>query len=100
MRGVSLVRFFSLHFILPFFLVVLVGAHVFVLHLVHSNSPLHLKGEGVKFSSFFLLKDFLRVSFWFIVLRFVLFFFSYVFLEKEMFEVANPLMSPEHIVPE
>lgn len=93
-------RFYSFHFLLPFLIFFLVVAHVVFLHLIHSSSPLHLKREGLKFSPFFLVKDFcllLSSLFFFFLLSF---FFLWVFLEKEMFEFANPLISPEHIVPE
>ena len=96
----SLARFYSFHYLLPFVLLALVLVHMFLLHLVHSTSPLFLKSEGVKFNSFFLLKDllgFFRILLFFVLLAFL---FSFFFLEKEIFEVSNPLVSPEHIVPE
>lgn len=100
MSGATLMRFYSLHFFLPFLILVVVMTHVLFLHLIHSTSPLHLKGEGLKFSAFFGVKDLLVCFFLLLLLFVVVFFLPSFFLEKEMFEVANPLMSPEHIVPE
>ena len=37
--GATLTRFFSLHFLFPFILAVLVGVHLVYLHVEGSNSP-------------------------------------------------------------
>jgi len=96
----TLSRFYSLHYLLPFVLLALVVVHLLLLHLVHSHSPLFFKSESVKFNPFFTLKDLLSVVSFFTMLILLAFLFRAFFLEKEMFELANPLMSPEHIVPE
>lgn len=100
LSDVTLVRFYSLHYILPFFLLVIGVLHIILLHLIHSQAPIGLKSEGVKFFPIFLFKDFFFLMLLLLFLLFFRFFFRFFFMEKEMFEVANPLMSPEHIVPE
>ncbi len=49
----TLVRFFSFHYLFPFLILVFIILHVFSLHLIHSQSPMQLKSEGVKFFPFF-----------------------------------------------
>lgn len=96
----TLERFFSFHYLLPFVSLVLIGVHIFSLHLVHSQRPLQFKGEGLKFWGFFLWKDivvFLFLIFWLVGM---VYFFPFFFLESEMFLNNNPLSAPEHIVPE
>ena len=95
-----MIRFYSVHFLFPIVLVGLVVLHIIVLHFVHRQSPLGLKSEGVKFFPIFIYKDMCLLVVLTIFLFFLVLFWGFVFIEKEMFELANPLMSPEHIVPE
>ena len=74
LRDASLIRFYSIHYLLPFLLLLFVVFHVVVLHLIHSNSPVMLKAEALKFSPFFMFKDLFSVFvfiFFFVVLLFV-----------------------------
>jgi quinol-cytochrome oxidoreductase complex cytochrome b subunit len=56
----TLNRFFSLHYLLPFFIVGLVLAHLSLLHLDGSNNPLGLKNtqDKISFYPYFYIKDF------------------------------------------
>ncbi len=98
-RIVTLNRFFSLHYLLPFILLLIVIIHILVLHLSHSSSPI-VKGEGIKFHPLFSWKDVLLGLLLFFFLMLFSFFFPYIFLEYDIFFPANPLVTPEHIVPE
>lgn len=98
----TLNRFFSLHYLLPFILLALVGTHLVLLHDVGSNNPLGVPAykASVSFYPYFYVKD----LFGFIVL---LFFFSYfVFFSPntlghpDNYIPANPITTPAHIVPE
>ncbi len=112
--GATLNRFFALHVIaLPLVLVVLVFLHLIALHEVGSNNPdgIEIKKnkdengwpkDGIPFHPYYTVKDILGVAGFLIVFCYVLFFMPEgggYFLEKPNFEAANPMKTPEHIVP-
>uniref|UniRef100_UPI001FAE7F0C cytochrome b n=1 Tax=Miroplana shenzhensis TaxID=2597322 RepID=UPI001FAE7F0C len=95
-------RFFSLHFLLPFLVAIMVILHLLFLHNKGSTNPLNLNSDGDKipFSSFYISKDF-----WFFFLFLFIFFYfiwwvPYVFMGYDNFFIANPLFTPNHIEPE
>lgn len=98
----TLCRFFSLHFLFPFVILMIVGVHVMYLHETGSKNPLGLKrsGDKVVFYPYYLSKD--RLGFLLVpVVGFVLFFgFPWVFSEYQKFIEANSLVTPPHIQPE
>lgn len=59
MSGATLTRFFSLHFLFPFFLVILVGVHLIYLHVEGSNTPVGSKSpvDDVVFHVYYTSKD-------------------------------------------
>jgi quinol-cytochrome oxidoreductase complex cytochrome b subunit len=61
---------------------------------------LGFKGLGVKFHPFFSWKDILIGVGRFFFMFFVVFFVPYLFLDRDMFFERNPIVTPEHIVPE
>jgi len=67
----TLVRFYTLHFLLPFVVVVLVVFHLFFLHLEGRSNPLGVPSDSnkVPFHYYFSAKD-----------SFVFFLFFFVFL--------------------
>jgi quinol-cytochrome oxidoreductase complex cytochrome b subunit len=100
--SVLLTRFFSLHYLLPFVLLVLLCLHLYFLYLPHSGNPLGI-GSGydyVSFHGYFTVKDFLGFT------VFGLFYFYLVFLNPNLlghfdnYTPANPVQTPRHIVPE
>ena len=100
----TLNRFFSLHYLLPFVIAVLVLLHLYLLHAVGSSSPVGLSPSDdnakIPFSPFFAVKD---IAGFFGVLIFYLFL---VFFEPDLlghpdnYIQANPMVTPVHIVPE
>ena len=102
--GITLNRFFSLHYLLPFVILALVIAHLYFLHDVSSNNPQgvesYLELGKVPFYSYFTLKDlagfFLFLIFYFIIV----FFYPTVLGHADNFIKANPFVTPAHIVPE
>lgn len=100
----TLNRFFSLHYLLPFILLVVVIVHLYLLHIPGSNAPTGLITpiEIIKlpFYPFFLLKDivgFLAVIVFFIYL---VFFDPNLLGHTDNYIIANPIVTPTHIVPE
>ena len=110
----TLNRFFAFHVIaLPIVLLGLVVAHIIALHEVGSNNPdgveiKKVKGadgiplDGIPFHPYYSVKDIVGVVVFLFFFSAVIFFMPELggwFLEKDNFVPANPLQTPEHIVP-
>jgi ubiquinol-cytochrome c reductase cytochrome b subunit len=95
-------RFFSLHYLLPFAIAGAVIVHMAAVHQDGSNNPLGIASTSDKISFFpyFFIKD--TLSF----IAFILFFSYFVFFapnalgHSDNYIPANPMVTPEHIVPE
>jgi len=97
----TLTRFFALHYLLPFVIVVLVLVHLIFLHNYTSINPIGLDPEvKLSFHYSFTAKDFIV----FIVIFYIFFIFTliygYNFIDPENFIEANSLVTPKHIQPE
>jgi ubiquinol-cytochrome c reductase cytochrome b subunit len=99
----TLIRFYVLHFLLPFVVAGLAVLHILLLHDTGSSNPKGSNGtskEYIKFSPYYFLKD---VNMFLIVF---FFFIAIVCLEPNMFGhpdnyiPADPMVTPAHIVPE
>ena len=111
---ITLNRFFAFHVIaIPLAIIALVFAHILALHHVGSNNPdgIEIKNykdekgkpiDGVAFHPYHTSKDLVWITI-FLILFFAAVFFAPemggFFLEVDNFEPANPLQTPEHIVP-
>jgi ubiquinol-cytochrome c reductase cytochrome b subunit len=110
----TLNRFFAFHVIaLPLVLVMLVFVHIVALHKVGSNNPDGVeikknkndKGlplDGIPFHPYYTVKDIVGVVVFLAIFSVVIFFlpeFGGWFLEPDNFTPADPLKTPEHIVP-
>jgi ubiquinol-cytochrome c reductase cytochrome b subunit len=110
----TLNRFFALHVAaVPMVLLGLVVMHIIALHEVGSNNPDGIeikktKGEdgvpldGIPFHPYYSVKDVFGVAVFLLVFCGVVFFwpeFGGWFLEPDNFFPANPLKTPEHILP-
>ncbi len=115
----TLNRFFAFHVVLiPLILIGLVFVHIVALHKVGSNNPdgIEIKKvkdkngipvDGIPFHPYYTVKDimgavFFLMVFFLILFSIVIFFmpeFFGIFLEKDNFTPANPLQTPEDIVP-
>nr|YP_009488364.1 cytochrome b [Metasalis populi]AWD31623.1 cytochrome b [Metasalis populi] len=98
----TLNRFFTLHFIMPFIIAVMVMIHLLFLHVSGSNNPLGLNSNHDKtsFHPSFTTKD--LVGFMTVILLFVLINMiePLLLLDPENFTPANPMVTPVHIQPE
>lgn len=110
----TLNRFFAFHVIaLPLVLLGLVVAHIIALHEVGSNNPdgVDIKKnkdangkpvDGIPFHPYYTVKDIVGVVVFLFIFALVLFYAPEGggwFLEKDNFVPADPLKTPEHIVP-
>lgn len=100
-NNATLNRFFSLHFLLPFLLLGLVIAHIGILHIYGSKSPLGFEAvKTVYFYPYFWLKDFFGVWVLLFVLMYLVCFEPNLLGHTSNYIPANPLSTPTHIVPE
>ncbi|MBV9511412.1 MAG: cytochrome b/b6, partial [Caulobacteraceae bacterium] len=100
----TLNRFFSLHYLLPFMIAGVVVLHLWALHVPGNNNPLGVNVKSEKdtlpFHPYYTVKD------GFAIALFVLMFATFVFFNPDAlghpdnYIEANPLVTPQHIVPE
>jgi ubiquinol-cytochrome c reductase cytochrome b subunit len=98
----TLNRFFSLHYLLPFAIAGAVLVHLAALHQDGSNNPLGITSvsDKISFFPYFFIKD--TLSF----IAFLLFFSFFVYYSPntlghpDNYIEGNPMVTPEHIVPE
>jgi ubiquinol-cytochrome c reductase cytochrome b subunit len=98
----ALSRFFALHFILPFIILLIVIIHLFYLHLTGSNNPLGIisSSDMIKFNPYFSLKDGVGFTAVLMALIYIRFFTPWILGDPDNFIPANPLVTPAHIQPE
>jgi ubiquinol-cytochrome c reductase cytochrome b/c1 subunit len=102
-NNATLNRFFSLHYLLPFVILGLVGFHLIVLHESGGNNPsgfITRKIDKVSFHPYSYIKDLLGTSLFFILFFIFVFFLPEYLSHSDNYIEANPLVTPNHIVPE
>ena len=100
--GATLTRFYSLHFFFPFILVFLVFFHLVFLHENGSNNPLGInsKIDQIPFNPYFVFKDLFSLFIFFLFFFLFVFYFPNYLGHADNYILANPLVTPTHIVPE
>ncbi len=102
--GVTLNRFFSLHFLLPFVIVGVVALHLWALHVVGQNNPTGLeiktKSDSVPMYPYAIMKDVFALGLFVLFYAWFVFFIPNYLGDADNFIEANPLSTPPHIVPE
>lgn len=98
----TLIRFFTLHFLLPFIIIFLVLLHIFYLHLYTRSNPLGLNSNRFKtsFHYYYIVKDSLLFLIFILFLILISCIFGYNLIDPENFIPANILVTPTHIQPE
>lgn len=101
-NNATLNRFFSLHFILPFIILIIVILHLYFLHITGSRNPLGTNRNisKIPFHIYFSFKDLL--GFIIIITPFIIIILQcpYIFRDPDNFIPANPIITPIHIQPE
>jgi quinol-cytochrome oxidoreductase complex cytochrome b subunit len=99
----TLTRFFALHFLMPFVIIGAVVIHLVALHTVKSSNPSGIDladKDNIPFHPYFTIKDLFGLGIFLIV------YFGFVlFIPNSLIEAANnipanPMQTPNHIVPE
>ena len=106
----TLNRFFSLHYLLPFVIAGLVIVHIWAFHTTGNNNPTGVevrrgskeeaKRDTVPFWPYFVIKDLFALGVILIVFFAVVGFMPNYLGHPDNYIEANPLATPEHIVPE
>jgi len=101
----TLNRFYSLHYLFPFLIFGLVILHIWALHVPGNNNPVGIdvkknNNETVSFHPYIVMKDLFALLVFLIIFFVFVFFAPNVLGHPDNYIVANPLVTPSHIVPE
>ena len=100
----TLHRFFSLHYLLPFVIAGVVVLHIWALHVPGNNNPLGIDVKGpqdtVPFHPYYTVKDLFFLSCFVILYAYLVFFNPNLLGHPINYAPANPIQTPEDIVPE
>nr|YP_010560304.1 cytochrome b [Dryocosmus liui]UEE83324.1 cytochrome b [Dryocosmus liui] len=101
-NNATLNRFYSLHFIMPFIILMMILIHLSTLHITGSNNPLGTNNNLYKipFHIYFTIKDIQGFMLMIIILLILCSFYPYTLGDPENFNMANPMITPIHIQPE
>ncbi len=100
----TLNRFFSLHYLLPFMIAGVVVLHIWALHVPGSNNPAGIEKKTAKdtlpFHPYFTVKDGFALVCFLVLYAWVVFYVPNYLNHSDNYIEANPLVTPQHIVPE
>ena len=100
----TLHRFFSLHYLLPFVIAGVVALHIWALHVPGNNNPLGIDVKSpqdtVPFHPYYTVKDLFYLSCFMILYAYFVFFNPNMLGDPINYAPANPIQTPEDIVPE
>jgi len=106
----TLNRFFSLHYLLPFVIVGLVAVHMWAFHTTGNNNPTgvevrrgskdEVKKDTLPFWPYFVIKDLFALVVVLAAFVAVIWTMPNYFGHPDNYTIANPLVTPAHIVPE
>lgn len=100
--GPTLHRIYSLHFLLPFIIALLVVIHLLLLHTWGSSNPsgINLKLNMGSFTPYYMVKDAIGLVLFYMFASMFIFFAPNYLGHPDNYIPANPLVTPPHIVPE
>jgi ubiquinol-cytochrome c reductase cytochrome b subunit len=98
----TLNRFFSFHYLFPFVIAGLALLHIAALHQDGSNNPLGVYSsvDKIPFYPYFYIKDLLGTVMFAIIFSAFVYFSPNTLGHPDNYVPANPMVTPEHIVPE
>ncbi|MCY4005807.1 MAG: cytochrome b N-terminal domain-containing protein [Rhodobacteraceae bacterium] len=106
----TLNRFFSLHYLLPFVILGLAIVHIWAFHTTGNNNPTGVEvrrasraeadRDTLPFWPYFVIKDLFALSVILVVFFAIVGFMPNYLGHPDNYIEANPLATPEHIVPE
>src|SRR5277367_4153239 len=100
----TLHRFYALHYLLPFVILLVVLLHLVALHRFGSNNPLGIDMKGpqdsIPFHPYYTIKDMFGLCVFLLIYAFFIFYAPNFLGNPDNYIPANPLQTPNHIVPE
>ena len=100
----TLNRFYALHYLLPFVILAVVLLHLIALHRFGSNNPLGIDMKGpqdtLPFHPYFTIKDLFGLTVFLLIYSFFVFYAPNFLGSTDNYIPANPMQTPNHIVPE
>nr|YP_010540357.1 cytochrome b [Singapora shinshana]UYF20499.1 cytochrome b [Singapora shinshana] len=98
----TLSRFFSMHFMFPFIITMMVIIHIFFLHTTGSNNPIGINSntDKIPFHPYFSIKDLLGIMITLTGLMMLNLMEPFMLSDPDNFINANPMVTPIHIQPE
>ena len=100
----TLNRFYSLHYLLPFVIVAVVMLHLLALHQHGSNNPLGIDRRGpqdaITFHPYYTIKDLFGLCVFLLIFAVFIFYMPNALGHPDNNIPANPMVTPNHIVPE
>lgn len=98
----TLNRFFSLHYLLPFAITGIVIVHMSAVHQDGSNNPLGISSatDKISFFPYFFIKDTLSLIALLLFFSYFVYFSPNTLGHSDNYIPGNPMVTPEHIVPE
>jgi ubiquinol-cytochrome c reductase cytochrome b/c1 subunit len=100
----TLNRFFSLHYLLPFVIIGVVFLHIAALHVTGSNNLLGIDvrspQDTLPFHPYYTVKDSVGLCVFLTVFAGLVFFVPNLLNDLTNFEPANPLVTPQSVVPQ
>jgi quinol-cytochrome oxidoreductase complex cytochrome b subunit len=100
----TLNRFYALHYLLPFVILAAVLLHLIALHRFGSNNPLGIEMKGpqdtLPFHPYFTIKDLFGLAVFLLIYSFFVFYAPNFLGSSDNYIPANPMQTPNHIVPE
>ena len=100
----TLNRFFALHYLVPFIIVMLASLHVLALHRFGSGNPSGIEVKSnrdtIPIYPYFIVKDCITFGIFFILLFLFVFYIPNYLGHPDNYIEADPMVTPAHIVPE
>jgi ubiquinol-cytochrome c reductase cytochrome b subunit len=102
LHDVTLHRFYTLHFVLSFVILILVVLHILFLHEFGSNNPsgVMIIFDKIPFTPLYILKDALTITLVLFLIFIVIAWLPDLLGHPINYVIANFSITPEHIVPE
>jgi len=98
----TLVRFFAIHYLVPFIMLGVVFLHLTMLHISGSTNPIGAANstDYIPFYPYYFLKDLHGLFIFLFIFSIIIFFYPNALGHPDNYIRANPLVTPAHIVPE
>uniref|UniRef100_UPI00315D91F1 cytochrome b B n=1 Tax=Choucentrus sinensis TaxID=3038122 RepID=UPI00315D91F1 len=100
--GPTLSRFLTMHFLLPFMLMMMILIHLSTLHTKGSGNPTGLKSstEKIPFHPYYSIKDIVGLMTMLLTMLMINMAEPYLMADPDNFSPADPMTTPMHIQPE